>query len=145
MKQGQEVVVGVVVDQDPASAWETFTAPDAITDWNFASEDWCCPRAENDLRVGGAFSYRMEACDGSMGFDFAGRYVEVVPHERIRYALGDDRDVVVEFIAAEGGGTRVIERFVAENEVAVEQQRAGWQAILDRYKQVADHRKREAR
>jgi hypothetical protein len=96
-----------------------------------ASDDWHTTTAEVDLRVGGAFSSRMEAKDGSMGFDFEGTYTEVVPQERIAYALGDGRVVVVDFTAEEG--VRVREAFDAEGENPIELQRRGWQAILDSF------------
>lgn len=131
------ITVEVFVNANRQTAWDAFTQPAAIMQWNFASPDWHCPRASNDLRTGGEFSSRMEARDGSMGFDFAGHYTEVIPLERICYSMGDARDVVVEF-RSEGNGTRVIETFVAESTFSHEQQRGGWQAILDNYRAYAE-------
>jgi len=137
----EKILVEVVVAVDPATAWKAFVTPESVVKWNFASPDWCCPRATNDLKVGGTFSYRMEAKDGSFAFDFEGIYSEVVPQKRIRFtlgqAMGDSREVIVEF-HGEKGGTRVIERFDPEGENTRELQRSGWQAILDNYKKVAE-------
>lgn len=112
--------------------WRAWTTPDDIRQWNAASDDWHTSSATVDLRVGGAFSSRMEAKDGSMGFDFAGTYTKVVEHELLEYSLGDGRNVRVEFDAG-GRGVTVRESFDAESTHSVEQQRQGWQAILDRF------------
>ena len=126
------IVVHAFVDASPAETWFEWNSPEAITVWNHASHDWHCPSAENDLRVGGTFSYRMAAKDGSASFDFGGTYTEVTPHQRIAYVLGDDRKVEVEF-KPDDGGTLVTERFTAEDGHSAEMQRAGWQAILDTF------------
>ncbi len=112
--------------------WRAYTTPADIVQWNTASPDWHTPHAEVDLRVGGAFSSRMEAKDGSFGFDFAGTYTAIVPHERIEYAFGD-RHAVVEFIDGGAAGVTVRVTFEPENEFPLEQQRQGWQAILDNF------------
>lgn len=138
MPTGSPLTVSVEVGCDAQRAWQAFVSPTAITAWNFASPEWCCPRAENDLRVGGAFSYRMEAKDGSMGFDFAGTFTEILPRRRLRYALGDSREVVVEFVALPLGRTGVRQSFTPETTFPAEQQRAGWQAILDNYKKFVE-------
>jgi uncharacterized protein YndB with AHSA1/START domain len=114
-------------------AWQAFTQPEHIAQWNFASEDWECPTASNDLRVGGAFSYRMQAKDGSMGFDFAGMYTKVVPLEQVDYTIGD-RTVSVTFEKLSSAKTKIMQAFEAENENSLELQQNGWQAILDNYK-----------
>lgn len=100
--------------------------------WNAASVDWHTTRATVDPRLGGAFSARMEAKDGSLGFDFTGRYTRIVEHELLEYALDDGRTVQVAFASAPGGVT-VREIFEAEAENTVELQRQGWQAILDNF------------
>ena len=133
----QTVTVATTVKAPVWKVWECFTQPGHITQWNSASPDWHAPSATNDLRPGGTFTYRMEARDGSIGFDFAGTYDEVVPHKRIAYALGDGRKVVVTF-AEENGMTRVAETFETERENPAEMQRAGWQAILDNFKAHAE-------
>jgi uncharacterized protein YndB with AHSA1/START domain len=117
--------------------WKHYTDPAHITQWNSPSPDWHCPRAESDLRTGGSFSSRMEAKDGSFGFDFAGTFTNVKPHERLDYALGDDRKVEQTF-TKDGDATRMTVTFDAETENPVDMQRDGWQAILDNFKAYAE-------
>ena len=105
--------------------------------WNSASPDWHTPRAENDLRTGGKFSSRMEAKDGSFGFDFGGTYDEVRPHEYIAYTLGDGRRVSITF-TSNGNETHISETFEAESMNPVEMQRNGWQAIMDNFRKYAE-------
>jgi uncharacterized protein YndB with AHSA1/START domain len=128
------ITVSVSVHASPERAWDAFTTPASIMAWNFASPDWHCPSATNDLREGGAFSYRMAARDGSFAFDFAGTFTEVSPPHRLRFGLGPEREVLVEF-TPEGDRTRVSQTFTPEATHSLEQQRAGWQAILDHYQQ----------
>lgn len=111
--------------------WRAWTTPDDIKQWNAASDDWHTTAAAVDLRVGGTFSSRMEAKNGSMGFDFAGTYTRIVPHRLIEFSLGT-RAAVVEFIA-QGESVLIRETFDAEETHSVEQQRQGWQAILNRF------------
>lgn len=111
--------------------WKAWTTPKDIVQWNTASDDWHTTEAAVDLRVGGAFSSRMEAKDGSFGFDFAGSYTNVKVHELLECSLGD-RQLRVEFIPGTTGVT-VRETFDAEDSHSIEQQRQGWQAILDRF------------
>jgi len=125
------------------SAWLYYTRPEDIVNWNFASEEWYCPFAENDLRKDGGFTYRMEARDGSMGFDFSGVYTEVEKFFRISYRLDDEREVDVSF-GRKDEQTEVSIRFQIENVYPPEQQQAGWQAILDNYKSYAEKMYREA-
>ena len=115
-----------------AHVWNAWISPEDIVQWNTASEDWHTTRATVDLRVGGEFSARMEAKDGSFGFDFAGVYTRVIPLQLIEYSMGDDRKVVVEFME-EGDGVKVRETFDSEPSHSIEQQQAGWQAILDNF------------
>ena len=115
-----------------ARVWQAYTTPADICQWNAASDDWHTTAAAVDLCVGGAFSSRMEAKDGSMGFDFAGTYTKVVPHELIEYAFGD-RAAQVEF-ASGPQGIRVRVSFDSEPSHSPEQQRVGWQAILGNFK-----------
>jgi len=112
--------------------WRAWNTPADIRQWNAASDDWHTTKSEVDLRAGGTFSSRMEAKDGSMGFDFAGTYTKVVEHRLIESAFGD-RTLVVEFIAGPDGVV-VRETFDAETTYPVEQQRQGWQAILNNFK-----------
>jgi len=118
-------------------AWEVYTDPKHVTQWNHASDDWHSPSAENDLRPGGKFSYRMEAKDGSFGFDFGGTYDEVKPYELIAYTIGDGRKVQNVF-TKEGDATKLTVTFEAEGTNPVEMQRGGWQAILNNYKKYAE-------
>ena len=117
--------------------WEYWTKPEHIIKWNSASEDWHTPRAENDLRVGGSFVARMEAKDGSMGFDFGGVYDEVKNNEYIEYTIGDGRKVKVTFTGNDNT-TKVVESFEAESTNPVEMQRGGWQNILDNFKRYTE-------
>lgn len=118
--------------------WDYWTDPKHIVNWNAASEDWHSPIAENDLRVGGRFKSRMEARDGSTGFDFGGVYDEVEKPKLIVYTMDDGRKVSVTF-SDEGGQVKVVETFEAEDTNPVEMQRGGWQAILDNFKKYVEH------
>jgi uncharacterized protein YndB with AHSA1/START domain len=135
--QPTKVTVQAVIQAPVEKVWSYWTEPEHITKWNQASEDWHAPRAENDLRAGGTFVTRMEAKDGSMGFDFGGVYDEVQTHELISYTMGDGRRVEITF-AAEGQGTKVVETFDAESSHPVEFQQAGWQAIMDNFKKYVE-------
>jgi uncharacterized protein YndB with AHSA1/START domain len=128
-----KVSIDVTVQSPLEQVWSAWTTPEDIMQWNFASPEWCCPRARIELAEGGSFSYRMEAKDGSMGFDFEGTFLSIVEHREIRYALEDDRAVSVTFEEKEGG-VRIIETFDAEDEQSAEQQKQGWQCILENFK-----------
>ena len=117
--------------------WDCWTKPEHIIKWNNASDDWHTPRAENDLRVGGRFLSRMEAKDGSYGFDFGGVYDEVKTNELIAYTMDDGRKVKINF-TRQGNATKVVETFEAENENSIEIQQGGWQAILDSFKKYTE-------
>lgn len=132
-----KITIAATLNVPVEKVWELWTKPEHITKWNSASEEWHTPKAENDLRVGGAFSSRMEAKDGSFGFDFGGIYDEVKTNELIAYTLGDDRKVEIRF-EAEGQSTKITETFEVEELNAVEMQRGGWQAILDNFKKYAE-------
>ncbi len=129
----ERITVETTVHAPVEKVWRTFTEPAHVTKWNAASDDWHSPRAENDLRTGGSFNVRMEAKDGSAGFDFTGTYDEVALHERYSYTMSDGRKVDVVF-TPEGEGTKITETFDPETENTPEMQRAGWQAILDNFK-----------
>lgn len=131
------ITVEATVKAPVEKVWKFWSSPEHITQWNNASDDWHTPYAENDLRVGGKFTSRMEAKDGSFGFDFWGIYDVVVPNERIEYTLGDDRKVKIVF-TDQGNATRVTESFEAENENSVELQQSGWQAILDNFRKYTE-------
>lgn len=126
-----KITIEKLVNAPIEAVWSAWTTPEDIKQWNAASADWHTTKASVDLRVGGAFSSRMEAKDGSMGFDFAGAYTKIVKHQLIECSFGD-RVLLVEFTAGANGVT-VRETFDAESTHSVEQQRAGWQAILDNF------------
>jgi uncharacterized protein YndB with AHSA1/START domain len=131
------IKVEATVNAPVEKVWKLWTNPEHVTQWNHASDDWHSPRAENDLRPGGNFLYRMEAKDGSFGFDFTGTYDEVIPNEYIEYTLGDGRKVKTDFRAAEGT-TKIVVVFEAEQTHTEEMQRQGWQAIMDNFKKYAE-------
>ncbi|MCB0726200.1 MAG: SRPBCC family protein [Ignavibacteriae bacterium] len=132
-----KITVKATVNSPVEKVWEMWTNPEHIVKWNNASDDWHTTKAENDLRTGGKFLSRMEAKDGSFGFDFEGIYDKVVPNKLIEYSLGDIRKVKVEF-EDENGKTNITEIFDAETTNSVELQRTGWQAILDNFKKYTE-------
>ena len=131
------ITVENTVNAPVEKVWKYWTAPEHITQWNHASDDWHSPSAQNDVRVGGTFSIRMEAKDGSFGFDFGGVYDQVKANELIEYTMGDGRKVEVHF-SSNGDETKVVETFDAENTHSLEMQKGGWQAILDNFKQYTE-------
>jgi uncharacterized protein YndB with AHSA1/START domain len=126
-----KISVETTVKAPVAAVWNAYTRPEDILQWNAASDDWHTTQASVELRVGGTFSSRMEAKDGSFGFDFSGTYTQIVPHERLEYAFGERTAVVLFQPVAEGVTVHI--SFDAETEHPPEQQREGWQAILNRF------------
>ena len=126
-----KVTIETTVKAPIEKVWSAWTTPSDIKQWNTASDDWHTTKASVDLRVGGEFSSRMEAKDGSFGFDFAGTYTKIVPHALLEFTFGD-RSASVEFLAADEGVT-VRETFDAETENSIEMQRSGWQSILNNF------------
>jgi len=118
--------------------WKFWTEPQHIKNWTFASDDWHAPSAENDLRNGGSFSTRMEAKDGSMGFDFSGIYDEIITNQYIGYTIDDGRKVAIHFENLENQ-TKITEIFEAEETNPLEMQRSGWQSILDHFKNYTEN------
>ncbi|WP_139997499.1 SRPBCC family protein [Paenibacillus paridis] len=131
------IIIETVVHAPVESVWEYWTEPKHITKWSYASDEWHAPSAENDLRAGGTFVTRMEAKDGSFGFDFGGVYDEVNLNESIIYTIGDGRKVKIDF-KPQDNNTHIIEYFEAEETNELEMQKAGWQAILDNFKKYAE-------
>jgi uncharacterized protein YndB with AHSA1/START domain len=131
------IKVRATINAPVEKVWEYWTSPEHIVKWNSASPDWCTPQAQNDLRIGGRFKYRMEARDGNMGFDFEGIYTDVKPFEYIAYTIEDGRKVAIHFNQTENG-TSIEEYFEAESTHTVEMQQMGWQAILDHFKSYAE-------
>lgn len=125
------ITVQTTLNASIANVWRAYTTPEDIKHWNAASDDWHTTAASVDLRVGGTFSSRMEAKDGSFGFDFAGTYTQVEPHKLIAYSMGD-REALVKFEDGADGVT-VSVTFDTEPTHSEEQQRQGWQAILDNF------------
>lgn len=132
-----KITVSTSVKADIKKVWQYYTSPEHITKWNFADPSWYCPTAENDLRVGGTYKSRMEARDGSMGFDFEGTYDAIVPDQSIKYSLQDGRVVEV-LMETVGSQTKVTVNFDAETENPAEMQQKGWQAILDNFKNYVE-------
>ncbi|MFM2284896.1 MAG: hypothetical protein RLZZ543_393 [Bacteroidota bacterium] len=132
-----KITVEVLVNADVQHVWNCFTQPEHIMQWNHAGDDWHCPAAQNDLRVGGTFSYTMAAKDGSFSFDFGGTYTDVNAPKNFDYILGDTRAVQLVF-TEEAEGTRVTETFDTENEHPAEMQQMGWQMILTNFKKHAE-------
>jgi len=132
-----KITIETTVNEPVEKVWKYWTQPQHITKWNNASEDWHTPFSENDLRVGGRFLSRMEAKDGSFGFDFGGTYDEVKLNEIISYVLDDGRKVKITFIGQQNK-TKVIENFEGEETNSIELQQKGWQAILDNFKKYTE-------
>jgi len=138
METGKTIItVEATINATVNRVWKFWTLPEHIIHWNYASDDWHSPRAENDFRVGGSFLSRMEAKDGSFGFDFAGAYNEIKTHELIIFTLFDGRKVHINF-ETDGNATTIIESFEAENENSVELQKYGWQSILNNFKRYVE-------
>ena len=135
--QRTQVTIDTTINANVETVWQCWTSPEHITQWNNASDDWHTPRATNDLRVGGKFNSRMEAKDGSEGFDFEGVYTQVELHHFFAYEMSDGRKVSVTF-DGHGDHTHVTETFDAEDTNPVEMQRQGWQAILDNFRKYVE-------
>ena len=132
------ITISTVVHAPLELAWKAWTQPEHVTAWNFASIDWECPHATNDLRVGGSFASTMRAKDRSVEFVFGGEHTDVQAHQRIESLMGDGRYMVVEFEAVSGSETKVTESFEPESENPREMQQGGWQAILENYRKHAE-------
>ena len=131
------ITVEAMINAPVEKVWKFWTQPEHITKWCSASEDWHTPYAENDVRTGGKFKSRMEAKDGSAGFDWEGVYSNVEPHELIQYEMADNRRVKIVFSEL-GGVTKVTETFDPEHSNPIEMQRSGWQAILDNFRKYVE-------
>lgn len=128
-----KVTVETTINAKKNKVWDYYTQPEHITQWNFAADSWQCPKATNDLRKGGKYFARMEAKDGSFGFDFEAIYDEVIDQQKITYTLADGRQATTTFENS-GDGTKVITVFDAEGTNPIEMQQQGWQAILNNFK-----------
>ena len=132
-----QITIDAVIDAPIEKVWKLWTGPDHIVKWNAASDDWHTPRATNDLRVGGRFTSRMEAKDGSFGFDFGGVYDDVKTNQLISYTMDDGRKAKIVF-TDQANKTKVVIIFDAESVNSLEQQRGGWQAILNNFKKYSE-------
>jgi len=132
-----KIKIQAVIAADSKKVWDYYTQPKHITKWNFASDDWQCPSASNDMKIGGKYIARMEAKDGSFGFDFEAVYTQITVGKNFSYVLGDGRNVKVEF-KNDGEKTIVDVEFEAENENPIEMQQEGWQAILNNFKNYTE-------
>jgi uncharacterized protein YndB with AHSA1/START domain len=136
--EAQKIKVEATITATISKVWDYWTLPQHITNWNFASADWHCPKATNDIKTGGKFSFTMAAKDGSMSFDFEGIYDEVKENQRIAYSLADGRKVEIDFTDLGDNKVNVIEVFDGENTHSAEMQKAGWQAILNNFKKYVE-------
>lgn len=131
------IIIDTVVKNSLSNTWNAYTEPQHIVNWNFASDDWHCPKAENDLKVGGTYYARMEAKDGSFGFDFKAIYNLVNPQQKLSYTLEDGRKVTTLFEPMDHA-IKVTTTFEAENQNPIDMQKAGWQAILNNFKHYTE-------
>ena len=127
-----KICIDTVIDSDIDTVWKAWNTPQDIMQWNAASDDWHTTASEVDLRVGGSFNSRMEAKDGSMGFDFSGTYTKVIPNELVEYELDDGRVVSINF-SSKAGSVVVTQEFDAESQMEAERQRQGWQSVLSNF------------
>ncbi|WP_288436448.1 SRPBCC family protein [uncultured Chryseobacterium sp.] len=132
-----KITVSAAINADAKKVWNYYTSPEHITQWNFADPSWQCPSASNDMRVGGKYAARMEAKDGSFGFDFEAVYDEIKDGENFKYTIPDGRQVEVDFKEQEGQ-TQLNVAFDPENQNPEEMQKGGWQAILDNFKKYTE-------
>ena len=134
----EKIKISSTIGSGIEKVWECWVLPEHITQWNFASDDWCCPKAENDLRVGGRYLARMEAKDGSFGFDFEAIYDEVEPMKKISYVMTDGRRAITNFESL-GNEVKLTTEFDPEDQNPIDMQRDGWQAILDNFKKYVEN------
>lgn len=133
----QLITIQATVNAPVEKVWHCYNTPADIMQWNHASDDWHCPASNNDLRAGGRFSHTMAAKDGSFQFDFSGKYDDIIPHQSIAYTLDDGRMVKMLF-KQKGNQTQIISEFEPEQSNPLDMQQAGWQAILNNFKQYVE-------
>jgi uncharacterized protein YndB with AHSA1/START domain len=132
-----KIKVTTTINADAKRVWDYYTNPTHIVKWNFADPSWHCPSAENDMKIGGTYKARMEAKDGSFGFDFEAVYEELEIGRSFTYAFGD-RKATVEFVSNNNNQTTVVVTFDPEKENPIEMQKGGWQSILDNFKSYTE-------
>lgn len=135
----EPIKMDITILKSVNKVWDYFTDPDHITEWNYATDDWVCPSAENNLVVGGTFNYRMEAKDGSFGHDFAGTYDEIIPLKKISYHLTDGRRVELIFEEEELNMTKLTETFEPDPQEPAQMQREGWYGILNNFHKYVEN------
>ncbi len=135
--QANKIKIEVSIKAPKATIWEYYTLPEHIVNWNFATEDWMCPTVTNDLKIGGIYNARMEAKDGSFGFDFIAVYDDIIPSNKLSYNMEDGRNATI-FFNEENGTTKVTIIFDVEQTNSMELQQQGWLAILNNFKQYAE-------
>jgi len=135
----EPIKIDITILQPIQKVWDYYNDPKHITKWNFADQTWHCPTAENDLRVGGTFKTRMEAKDGSFGFDFIGVYDEVIVNEKLRYHMEDGRQAEIIFEKIDPSTTKVIITFEPEKQNSLQMQRDGWYAILNNFHKYVEN------
>lgn len=133
----QTIQIQQTINASIERTWDYYTSPSHIINWNFASDDWCCPSADNDLKIGGIYKARMEAKDKSFGFDFEATYTQIEPYQSFQYQIADGRLVDVKFDNV-GNQTTVTIIFEAETINPIDLQQKGWQAILDNFKKYTE-------
>jgi uncharacterized protein YndB with AHSA1/START domain len=132
-----QVTVEALVNAPIENVWEAWTTPAVIQQWNAASDDWCCPKAEIDLHEGGLFDYRMESKTGAQGFNFSGHFTRLKLLQRIEYTLTDGRQVAI-FFSETADGVLITETFDTSSEYSTEAEKEGWQSILNYFKKVVE-------
>lgn len=138
MEENKMLTVEATIKKPIEKVWQMYNDPNDITKWNNASDDWHTTKAKNNLEVGGEFSYRMEAKDGSAGFDFGGVYSDVQENKYIAYEMGDGRKVEINFERIDENTSKVTVSFDPENENPLDFQKQGWQSILDNFKNYTE-------
>ncbi|MDD7887685.1 SRPBCC family protein [Flavivirga sp. 57AJ16] len=133
-----KITVGTTISANRGKVWDYWNKPEHITKWNFADPSWHCPKAQNDLKVGGTLKSRMEAKDGSMGFDFEAVYDEVFDQEKMVYTMADGRKAITTFEDVDGK-TKISTTFDAEQSNPIEMQKGGWQAIINNFKKYVEN------
>lgn len=135
----EKITIQATIAADIQKVWNYYTEPAHITQWNFATDDWQCPSASNDMKVGGKYIARMEAKDGSFGFDFEATYNDIKEKEYFLYTMPDNRTVAVTFKEISDDATSIVIVFDAETINPIEMQRDGWQAILNNFKKYTEN------
>lgn len=133
------ITLNITILADVEKVWQLYTEPKHILKWNFAEETWHCTKAENDVKIGGNFNYRMESKKEKFGFNFAGTYDEVIPFELLKFHLDDGRHVEVRFNKIDDHTTEIVEIFQPENDNLIDMQRDGWYAILNNFHKYVEN------